>query len=128
MSESVNEIILCEAGWWIVSRRRSWGPFDYQWSDDLRGVEFTFQGSKFGEVCGPDEFFADLAPYRLPISVCRTAAVVAGSVAISVSMAEGPEARAARLARALDKWGFGRFAVRTGGQIPAPDKRHSRDT
>lgn len=118
MNRTINEIILCDTAWWIVSRRQTWGPFDYQWSTDLRGVEFTFQGCKFAEVCREDEFFADLAPFRIPISICRAAAIVAGSTAISISMAEEPEARVSRLAEALAEYGFGRFVVRTSDQFP----------
>lgn len=118
MNRKINEIILCDTAWWIVSRCQIWGPFDYQWSTDLRGVEFTYQGTKYGEVCGRDEFFADLAPFRIPISICRVAAIVAGSTAVSISMAEGSGARRSRLAESLDKYGFGRFAVRASDQFP----------
>jgi len=128
MNRTVNEIILCNTAWWIVSRRQTWGPFDYQWSTDLRGVEFTFQGSKFGEVCGKNEFFADLAPFRIPISVCRAAAIVAGSIAISISMAEDSEARASRISETLGEYEFGRFVVRISDRFPEEIRPRSQDT
>jgi len=107
-----NEIVFRDTQWWIVARGRHWGPFDYQWSGDLRGVEFLFRGIKFGEVCSRDEFFADLAPFRLPISVCRISAIVAGTVAVSVSMAESQDAKVERLTCVLNDFGFERFLVR----------------
>jgi len=75
-------------------------------------VELLFQGVKFGEVCSEDEFFADLAPFGLPISVCRVAAIVAGSVAVSLAKVEELDLRAARLVSALDEFGFGRYTIR----------------
>lgn len=126
MRRSDNEIILCETAWWIVSRGQTWGPFDYQWSTDLRGIELTFQGRKFGEVCSREEFFADLAPFRIPVSVSRVAAIVAGSLAVSISSAEEPNARTTRLTRILDELGYGRFTVRTSDEFPEKIPPESR--
>ena len=128
MNRPVNEIILCDSSWWIVSRGRTWGPFDYEWSNDLRGIELTFQGEKFGEVCSSEEFFADLARFQIPISVSRVAAVVAGSLAVSLSQAEESSARGPRLARFLDEFGFGRFAIRSGDKFPGKSEPHAPDT
>jgi len=116
--------------WWIVSRGNTWGPFDYQWSTDLRGIEFTYRGNKFGEICGEDEFFADLAPFRLPISVYRVDAVIAGSFAAAISCGDGPEARMTRLLGSLRAFGYGRFDVRScdGSAQPAPDARRRDST
>lgn len=127
MRRSDNEIILCETAWWIVSRGQAWGPFDYQWSTDLRGIELTFQGRKFGEVCSREEFFADLAPFRIPVSVSRVAAIVAGSLAVSISAAEVSNARALRLTRTLDDLGYGRFDVRSADEFPEkiPPESHT---
>jgi len=112
MTRNPNEIVFRGTQWWIVARGTYWGPFDYQWSGDLRGVELLFRGVKFGEVCSRDEFFADLAPFRLPISVCRISAIVAGTVAVSVSRAESPDTRAKCLTSVLKDFGFERFLVR----------------
>ena len=112
MAPRTNEIIIGDTAWWITSRGRKWGPFDYQWSSDLRGVELLFQGVKYGEVCSEDEFFADLAPFGLPISVCRVAAIVAGSLAVSLSSVEEMDVRASRLVSALEEFGFGRYSIR----------------
>lgn len=118
MASPGNEIIISDSVWWIYSRGQSWGPFEYQWSSDLRGVEFLFRGEKFGEVCSREEFFADLAPFGLPISVCRVAAIIAGSVAASLAAVEEPDVRISRLIEALDDYGFGRYAVRRATETP----------
>jgi len=128
MNRSINEIVLCRTAWWIVSRDQRWGPFDYQWSADLRGIEFTYQGEKFGEVCSADEFFADLSPFRIPISVCRVAAIVAGCLAVSVSVVEELDARASRLSHALDEFGFGRFTIRASDKLPEEYRPRSQDS
>lgn len=122
MASRMNQIIISESVWWIASRGRKWGPFEYQWSSDLRGVEFLFRGEKYGEVCSEDEFFADLAPFGLPISVCRVAAIIAGSVATSLSAVEEPDVRISRMVTALDEFGFGRFTIRRS--VDAPDSAH----
>ncbi len=127
MNQPVNEIILCDTSWWIISRGRTWGPFDYQWSTDLRGIELTFQGEKFGEVCSTDEFFADLAPFQIPISVSRIAAIVAGSLAVSLSLVEESGARESRLSRALLEFGFGRFVIRDSDQLSEESQPRSQD-
>ena len=65
---------------WIVHRRRSYGPFDYEWSKDFCGIEFLYRGQKFGEYCSRDEIFADLKPFQLPERVFQVAAVAIGTV------------------------------------------------
>lgn len=65
---------------WVIHRRTEYGPFDYEWSQDLCGIELTFRGTKFGEVCGEHEIFADMKEFRLPRRVVQVASVVFGSV------------------------------------------------
>lgn len=97
-------------------RRRAYGPFDYQWSHDLRGIEFTSQSEKFAEVCSCDEFYADLRPWALPLAVCRAAAVTAAMIARSIPVGLTDQQRAASLADLLHEHDVGGFAVRlTGG-------------
>ncbi len=62
----------------VVHRRRRYGPFDYQWNQDLDGIELLYQGEKFGEYCSVDEIFADLKPAGLPLRVAQVASVVLG--------------------------------------------------
>ena len=112
MTSYPSEIVYFETAWWIVSRGRTWGPFDYQWSTDLHGIELMYQGLKFGEICGEEEFFADLAPFRIPLSISRIAAIVAGTLAAGISAGDCRDGRTKRLLKALEEFGFGRFRVR----------------
>ncbi len=73
-------VILEETGFWVVHRRRRFGPFDYQFSSDLNGIEYLYQGEKYGEYCSAEEFFADLKPYQLPLRVTEVAIVVTASL------------------------------------------------
>ena len=61
---------------WVIHRTQTFGPFDYEWSQDFLGMEMTYCGDKFGEFCSVDEFFADLKPYGLPIRVSEVATLV----------------------------------------------------
>lgn len=107
-----DEIVLDETAFWVGARGRCFGPFDYQWSADLRGVELTFQGKKFGEICGPEELFADLTEFKLPMSVCEVAAITAGILAVGVTEGACTDQRVASLLKTLEQFGFERFRVR----------------
>jgi hypothetical protein len=107
-----NEIILSDDKYWIVCRHELYGPFDYQWSGDLYGIEFNYQGQKFGEVCSEDEFFADLKPFGLPISVARVAALTAGTFAVGIRAGTSQDARVTHLISLLERFDLGRFSVR----------------
>jgi len=107
-----NEIILNDDEFWIVSRHELFGPFVYQWSGDLYGIEFTYQGSKFGEVCSDEEFFADLKPYGLPISVSRVAALTAGTIAVGIRAGASLDERVSHLIALLEKFQLDRFSIR----------------
>jgi hypothetical protein len=69
---------------WVKHRRRVYGPFDYEWTPDFCGVEMLYDGQKFGEYCSCDEIFADLKPFRLPMSVVRVTSIVMGCVLFGV--------------------------------------------
>ena len=69
---------------WVTHRRREYGPFDYEWSKDLRGVELTYRNQKFGEYCSPEEIFADLKEFKLPRSVVEVASIGIGCIVYSV--------------------------------------------
>ncbi|WP_437205942.1 hypothetical protein [Planctomicrobium sp. SH664] len=75
----------CETQFWVIHRRTEYGPFDYDWSQDLRGVELLYQGRKFGEVCSANEFFADMKEFQLPMRVVEVACVVLGCVILGVT-------------------------------------------
>lgn len=110
--EPDDEIILDLDQFWIVRRRRLFGPFDYQWSSDLYGIELTYRGEKFGEVCGEDEVFADLKPFRLPITVARVATLTAGALIAGIRAGTCRDARVAHLLALLQEHRLQRFRVR----------------
>lgn len=107
-----DEILLDKTAYWIASRGRCYGPFDYQWSHDLRGIELTYQGKKFGEICSKEELFADLAEFQLPISICEVATLTAGTLALGISQGNCTDMRVSSLVESLNEHGFGRFRVR----------------
>ena len=112
MHPVANEIILNDDKFWIVSRQELFGPFDYQWSGDLYGIEFTYQGQKFGEVCSDDEFYADLKPFGLPISVSRVAALMAGAIVISLRSGSSTDERVSHIVSLLETFELDRFSIR----------------
>lgn len=69
---------------WVIHRRLQYGPFDYEWSPDFRGVELLYDGHKFGEYCSVEELFADLKPFGLPMSVVNVTSIVMGCVLFGV--------------------------------------------
>ncbi|MCA8995612.1 MAG: hypothetical protein KDA80_01445 [Planctomycetaceae bacterium] len=73
-----------ETQFWVIHRRVEYGPFDYDWSTDLRGIEFLYQGRKFGEVCSAGEIFADLKEFSLPMRVVEVASVVLGCTVLGI--------------------------------------------
>lgn len=74
-----------ETQFWVIHRRTEYGPFDYEWSSDFRGVELLYRGCKFGEVCSANEIFADLKEFSLPMRVVEVASVVFGSQLVGIS-------------------------------------------
>ena len=56
---------------WVRHRHREYGPFDYEWSRDLGGVELIYGREKFGEFCSADEIYADLKEFHLPMAGTR---------------------------------------------------------
>ena len=119
MSHSVaNEIILNDDKFWIVSRQELFGPFDYQWSLDLRGIEFTYQGQKFGEVCSREEFYADLKPFELPMTICRAAAITAAIIGQSIPEGVGIDERVIQVRRLLRELNVPGFGVRASTDWP----------
>lgn len=112
MAAATDEILLDETAFWVATRGRCYGPFDYQWSPDLRGMELTYQGRKFGEICSREELFADLTEFRLPMAVCRVAVITAGTLAAGISEGHCTDRRVSSLLTSLDSFGYGRFQVR----------------
>ncbi len=95
---------------WVVHRRREYGPFDYEWSRDLGGIEMVYQGEKFGEFCGADSICADLKPYRLPMTVVNVASIVLGCVIQGIVTGSNSRERSDQLVEHLNASGYGRFS------------------
>ncbi len=108
-------ILVRDSSFWVVHRRRRYGPFDYEWSKDLAGIELTFAGRKFGEFCSQEEIFADLSEFHLPQSVVRAATIVMGCLVISILNGLQESQRRRLIIEQLISNGLERFAsVRTG--------------
>ncbi|SFH56360.1 hypothetical protein [Planctomicrobium piriforme] len=89
---------------WVIHRRTEYGPFDYDWSPDLSGMELLYQGVKFGEVCSRQEVFADLREFRLPLRVVHVASVVMGCVVLGVSGGYNDAEKKALLVKTLQEF------------------------
>ena len=96
---------------WVIHRRREYGPFDYQWSKDLRGLEMTYRDHKFGEHCGAGEIFADLKEYGLPRSVVDVASIVIGCLLYGILHGLDEQQRERFLAEQLRQHGYERFVT-----------------
>jgi hypothetical protein len=99
---------------WVMHRRREYGPFDYEWSRDFDGLELCYQGRKFGEICSEEEIFADMKEFRLPQRVVEVASVVLGATLRSMLQGESREQRRKFLALQLAEHGLEAFVPRTG--------------
>lgn len=95
---------------WVKHRRRMYGPFDYEWTPDFCGVEMLYDGQKFGEYCSCDEIFADLKPFRLPMSVVRVTSIVMGCVLYGVLNGLKEMERQQLLSSRLRELGYEQFA------------------
>ena len=89
---------------WVIHRRSEYGPFDYEWSPDFRGVELTYRGAKFGEICSIDEIYADLREFRLPMRVVEVASVVFGCMMVGMSNGYSQAEREALLVETLHEY------------------------
>lgn len=111
-NSAANEILVGDPEFYVVLRGRSFGPFDYDWSTDLRGVRLTYCGQQFGEICGEDRFFADLSEFELP-SVVRKVAVIASSTLLpGLSEGTSKKQRLQQLADRLRQFDFQGFRIR----------------
>ncbi|WP_417851689.1 hypothetical protein [Thalassoglobus sp.] len=97
---------------WVTHRRREYGPFDYEWSEDLRGIELHYQGVKFGEVCSVHELFADMREFGLPMRVVEVACVVFGSSLLGITGGFNSQERDKMLTETLREFHCGDFIAR----------------
>ena len=95
---------------WVIHRRRSYGPFDYEWSHDFCGIEFHYRGNKFGEYCSSEEMYADLKPFHLPASVFKVASISIGTVVQCMLNGMREDERDDILSNRLNELGFKHFA------------------
>ena len=95
----------------MIHRRREFGLFDYQWSPDLRAVDLTYQGTKYGEVWSPAQLYVDLREFRLPQRVVQVAVIVTGGLLQSLQRGESAARRMQRIAQLLRSAGCRRFAA-----------------
>lgn len=94
---------------WVIHRRTEYGPFDYEWNVDFRGVELHYRGRKFGEVCSVHEIFADMKEFRLPMRVVEVASVVFGCLLVGLSKGLNAGERMELLAEMLREFNYGEF-------------------
>lgn len=100
-----------------MHRRREYGPFDYEWSKDLGGIELMYAGQKFGEYCSDDEIFADLKEFQLPMSVVEVGSIVIGCIVFGLLNGLSEAQRTALVAQRLQSLGYGKFIdFRQGSQ------------
>ena len=102
---------LCFEGsrFWVIHRRRKYGPFDYEWSKDFHGVELTYAGKKFGEYCSREEIFADLKEFQLPRTVVEVGSIVLGSTVFGILNGMKEDARRKLILDQLETEGYERF-------------------
>ncbi len=76
----------------------------------MYGLEFIYQGQKFGEYCSSDEIYADLKPFGLPSSVCQVASVTIGTIVETILAGIPNSDRERILLNRLTYFGFSKFA------------------
>jgi hypothetical protein len=102
---------LHETSFWVIHRGREYGPFDYEWSSDMRGIELTFRGAKFGEICSQAEIYADLREFGLPMRVVEVASIVMGCIVSRIGHGLSAEDRRALIERRLHEFGCSQFVL-----------------
>lgn len=103
---------------WVIHRRREYGPFDYEWSRDFDGLELCYCGRKFGEICSEEEIFADMTEFQLPTRVVQVASVVFGATLSSILKGHSVAERRESLERHLTEQGCEAFVPRNDAPPP----------
>ena len=96
---------------WVTHRRKTYGPFDYEWNSDFRGVVMLYGGQKFGEYCSIDELYADLKPFSLPMTVVSVTSIVMGCLLHGILNGLSEPERLESLTTQLRQRGFNRFVL-----------------
>ena len=105
---------LHETSFWVIHRGRDYGPFDYEWSADMHGVELTYRGAKFGEICSEAEIFADLREFCLPMRVVEVASIALGCIVSRIGQGISMEERRELIDRRLIEFGCSHFVTDSG--------------
>ena len=100
---------------WVRHRHREFGPFDYEWSRDMLGIEFLYRRTKFGEYCSDDEISADLKEFKLPMRVVEVTAIVCGSIVFGILNGLSQAEKKAILLRNLQQNELPKFAENVEG-------------
>ena len=99
-----------ETAFFVIHRRREYGPFDYEWAVDLGSLDLTYRGSKYGEFMSPAQMCIDLSEFRLPQRVVQVAMIVTGCVLSAIRSGHGVKLRNRRILSLLRAAGCARFA------------------
>lgn len=100
---------LHETSFLVIHRGREYGPFDYEWSADMYGVELTYCGAKFGEICSEAEIFADLREFGLPMRVVEVASIAMGCIVSRMGQGLSMDERRELIERRLSEFGCSQF-------------------
>lgn len=103
-------VVFDDLTFWVIHRSGRHGPFDYQFSLDLNGIEMMYQGDKFGECCSEDEFCADLKPYSIPLKVSEVATVVLGAIIFGIFQGQNHTERREQIYKSLCEAEMARYA------------------
>lgn len=98
------------SAFFVIHRRREFGPFDYHWSADLRSVDLTYQGVRYGEVFSAAQLCVDLSEFRLPRCVVQVAVLTTGCILQALHRGDDAALRYRRIAAVLRQFGCRRFA------------------
>lgn len=97
----------------VIHRGVEYGPFDYEWSADMRGVELTYRGAKFGEICSQAEIYADLREFGLPMRVVEVASITLGCIVSRIGEGLSADERRDFIERRLHEFGCSQFVTGT---------------
>lgn len=92
----------------------------------MRGVELTFRGTKFGEICSQAEIFADLREFDLPMRVVEVASIVMGCIVSQIGRGLSVGQRHELIARRLREFGCSGFVTGDDSRDQPPDQQATR--
>ena len=98
----------------VIHRRRRYGRFTYEWTDDLSGLELLCERRKFGEICTATQFCVDLSDFAMPHPVRCVATIVLGCFVRELGDGRTDPERLNRLRNELDRLGYEKFRLLHG--------------